>query len=349
MRGVVCGALALALLCPPSAARATDTPSTVLSWSAPSACPNEAAAIAQIERYLQQPLGASRKQKLAVAVAVRTTEKRGFLGEIRVSSALGTHARTLENQNCAKLTEAIALVIALAIDPDAAKSASPSSAPRDEDAWPKRVAPRPHTEAGPATKANPTTESDQATGVASSPDDRKRQTSKEMDYSATLVGLAGVGDLPGFGVGAGARVGFRKGRFQMLVNGHYWFPRFEAVRSTPSVGVELDVIAVSVKPCWLPISESMTLALCAGPEVGNVRGTGVGLENERTRTDLWVAFQAELSLSWQLTRSVSAVVGAEFGRALRSPRFGVILNGEEHEVFASGSWDGRAFLGIGVF
>src|SRR5262245_300757 len=95
-----------------SPARA-DSP-LVLVWQAPDECPSGPGVTRAVERLITKPPALA----LPATVVVRKRDER-FTAEIRTSGG----SRHLEGESCRAVGEAVAMVLALAIDPDATPNA----------------------------------------------------------------------------------------------------------------------------------------------------------------------------------------------------------------------------------
>lgn len=135
--------LLLTLGSAPVVAHAADAPSRVsLRWNAPDDCPDDAALVQAVEGVLGQPLTASREQQLAISVNVLGGSG-GYSAKLSFKGPQGSQERFLEHPECGKLTEAVALLVALAIDPERVKARQPQVGPTPEAAptKPEPVAP----------------------------------------------------------------------------------------------------------------------------------------------------------------------------------------------------------------
>jgi hypothetical protein len=355
-------AIASGALAPLRVARA-ESPSTELAWSAPSVCPEEAVVRADVERYLGQALGARRDQKLRIEGVVKEDPRAGFTVTLRVTSARGTQRRELANADCTKLSEAAALVVALAIDPKLVvptaanpglEKPSDGEEPPRPPSEPAEPLERPPTEAPVATP--PATEPPVTTGPPALRVDREHtrsgasgsRPSSSWSFSAAFTGLAGGGPLPGVALGLGARLSAGREWFRLALHGSYFFPRSEPVSMAPSSAVELDLFRAGVSVCGAPITGSIVLSACVGPTLGDLRGSGARLDNERTRHDRWSAVLGELTLAHLSSSGLMTLAGLEAGYAIEAPRFGILQNGRETEVFRASDWVAGAFLGIGL-
>jgi hypothetical protein len=113
----------------PSWAQGGPAPAVVIAWTAPPGCPGVDEVTADIERILGRPLAGT-----AVTIQAHATVTMDGSGTFRLhletTEQDGTHARDLEGRTCANVARATALIIALAVDPEAGtRSASAPTAP----------------------------------------------------------------------------------------------------------------------------------------------------------------------------------------------------------------------------
>jgi hypothetical protein len=352
MRGAFGTAVALTLgaLTPQEArAEAPHGASLWAAWEAPPECPQEAAFVAQIESFLGTPLNARGDRQLEIVGRVRTEEARGFVVKLRVHASRRTQERELAHRDCSELTEAAALIVALAIDPQVvvqkpipkpalppateAAVTPPSRETAVVRAEPAAAIPR---RAAPATAA-----SSVATPPVAEP--------ATLRYSLSALGLFGTGVLPDVGAGTGIHATLGPRRFRMAAEGAYWLSRFRALEGRAGAGVELGTWSVALRGCGIPVTGDVTLSLCVGPVVGDMYGTGSGLSNPRTVHDHWSAVSAETSVALASRAGVMTLVGLEVQKTLETPRFGAIVDGREHQLFEANAWVVNAFIGLGVF
>jgi hypothetical protein len=338
----------LGVITPAFTAFGETSPSTELSWSAPSTCPGEDALRAEVERMLGQTLAARRDQKLRIEGSVRGDARTGFAAALRVTSARGTQTRQLSNADCAKLTEAAALVIALAIDP---KLVVPPTvaAPAGTGAEDGMRVPNGAPTTEPAKAAATTTESpsNERSNAAAASAETAADSGSFWRFSGAAIGLVSGGALPGAAFGAGARLSAGSGPFGVLVHGAYFFPKLEPVPETAASGIELDLWRVGAAVCGVPIAGTLTLTGCVGPVVGSMSGSGTGVDQASTESDRWSALLAEGTLSYVSNVGLTAIIGAEVGPALERPRFGLTLDGDDVELFRASGWVASGFLGVG--
>jgi hypothetical protein len=315
-----------------------ESPVGIVAWSAPSQCPAPAEFQAQVERFLRQPLSARRDQSFSVTGDVSADGVGAFRLELRTSTAAGQQTRTLSHRDCKELTEAGALVTALAIDPNLVVD-SPSTGTFPVSAEP--AAPAPPTArastpepVAPAT-ARPTSDRAAPRGIS------------EWHPSLLALGLTGNSVLPGVGHGLGARVAAGRGAWRLTLRGANWFERFEPVRDAAASGITLSAWSLGLRACAVPVASQFSLWACLGADAGQLRGQGRDLDRARTAKEPWASLNAELNLVYASPTGLMTQLGFEFGKTLEAPRFGIAQNGQGVDVFEANEWLALASLGFG--
>jgi hypothetical protein len=334
-------AFGVAFFCATPRAAAEDA--LELSWKAPAECPQEEAFKQEVEHFLGQGLESRRDQEIVIlAVATRNDEK-AFSVRLNIATAAGIQRRVLTHEDCAELTEAAALVAALAIDPTLTAKA-PAAPPQPVEEAPPPAAPA--EEPTPAPEPSP---------IAPPPAPPQQEESKipnddstDIRLSLGLLGFIGVGALPEAGPGAAADIAVDTGPLRFVARGSYWFPRFAAVEGASGPGVDVDLWSAGARACWISRWDRVELASCLGPELGDLRGTGVDVENSRTRHARVSALMVGASLAYQPRPGTRALLGFELGKTLESPPFGIVVDGRPVTAFEPEPWIARVLLGLGV-
>ncbi|HEY3257141.1 MAG TPA: hypothetical protein VGJ91_24455 [Polyangiaceae bacterium] len=331
----------------PSALYAQDSrPLAVVSLRAdlPEDCADDAQLVHRIEALLGRDLAESTAEPLRVRVSVVGDRNRGYAAEISFSSSHGDDRRRLEHPNCNKLIEAVALVIALAVDPDAVhaterhnQTGEPPAAPGASKPPSAAVElPRASLVPGPTAAASTRAiEAEPARADASTP------------LRGLRLGLAGAlagGALPALGEGLQATVGFQRSSLRGELIGRYWAPRAQAVPIAPQASMELDLATLGVRMCWLPLARDWSVAVCAGADSGDLRGTGNGLDAARTTHARYSDLTGGVRVSYSRWR-LAPEGGFEAAGAIERPGFGVRENGLPRETYRPASWGLVAFLG----
>lgn len=335
------------------AASAHADSAVALVWQAPLECPSQAALVAQTESFLGRRLDAPGGRALELAGQVRADAARGFVAQLRLKTSRGTQERELSHRDCAELTEAAALIVALAIDPRLVLPEKPKAEPPPPPAAPAPAgepAPPPSEPVADPPVVAPPPPPALVTAVVRQREREPRSEPKPLRFSLSALGLFGSSVLPGAGIGAGAQAALGPERFRLALQGAYWLSRFHAMDSVDGPGVELGTWSIALKGCGLPRTGDVAVALCFGPVVGDMYGTGSGgLTNARTVHDHWSALAAEASVSVSSSTGVTTLLGVELQKTLEAPRFGITTPGGERELFEARSWAINGFIGLGVF
>lgn len=325
-----------------------ETPKLPATWRAPSSCPQEPAFFLELEGFLGRGLSALDDPKLDIVGEVQAAGSE-YVAELRIKTKLGSQRRELVHRDCAELTEAAALVAALAIDPNLVVAASKREEPTVVSAPPTAEPdPEPEAKRPPASPIllEPPTSPSLPTRDAPEP----ARPSRSLHPSVAVLGLVGNAVLPGAGAGMGVFGALAPGRFRLAARASYWFPRFQGVAGAPGPGIELGALGVGLKACGLPLMGDVTLAACLGPELGDMYGTGNSLlSNARTVHNRWSALSAELNVTIRSSSGLTSLFGLELGKTLEAPRYGVRVDGEDRDVFEVPAWTLNGYVGLGLF
>jgi hypothetical protein len=308
--------LVAALFALPAAAQVGRAESRIF-WTAPAGCPDQAEVVREVERFLRQPLAEARVPETSIEGRVSSLGA-SYRLVLDFSTRGVRRQRQLEHDDCAKLTEAAALVMAMAIDPERMKLAETDSPLPQASALPP-----------PAPSSAPPVEP------------VRSAESRAVVWSARVTGLAQAGALPGIGPGIRGTLALEPlPSLRFEGGGGYWFATSESL--VRGARADFRMWSAVVRACSVH-DVRWELGLCAGPEVGQMTGTGQGLQARTTATDWWGAFMIGLWGGPGLGRRLDLVVGIEAGASLVRPRFGVEGLGQ---VFRPAPWVGRAGLGV---
>jgi hypothetical protein len=114
--------LVVAIVCMvlPSGARAEGRTSFSVTFDAPESCPSKRDFVSEIQRRSKKAVPVGPAESPAVVVSVRIDpKKRPFVGRLELTAGVSFKERTVTDRRCADVVSAIALVTALAIDPEA--------------------------------------------------------------------------------------------------------------------------------------------------------------------------------------------------------------------------------------
>lgn len=233
----------------------------VLSWPSMPACPEASWVEQRIRERLGRPLDDRAFRSLEASAAILTKEHGWTLIlHLRQDDRDGT--REMSASNCVDLGEAAALVVALAIDPNAAAQAQtqPPDAPSND------AAPRPSDDA-----------SNDEEPARPQPSPKPKPATPNPRPVRAYVGLMlDVGSLPSSSVGPVAAIGYQWRRYRAELAGTWLPPR----ASSGEVGrVTVSMWAIAPTGCAELFGRTMlVLSTCASFELGRSVGKGRQLQ-----------------------------------------------------------------------
>ncbi|MCB9714808.1 MAG: hypothetical protein H6712_13155 [Myxococcales bacterium] len=242
--------------------------------------------------------------------------------------------RTLRGHDCATLTEAVALVVAVQLDAMAVADAIPLRAEVDA-LEPERV-PEPTPEPPATTSPPPATAPRPAVleGPASETP-RRPQPRPRVQLGAALAGELGI--LPRGGASLELSAGAAWPRARLLASGLASVGPGEVTQALPSVGGRFALLAGVARACGVVGRSRFELPLCGALELGDLRGRGTGLERPRTVNTAWVAVAAGARPQWRLGRHAYLGGLVDLVVPLVRQRFGIPEAGLVHLVPAVGA------------
>jgi hypothetical protein len=270
----------------------TELPPIDITWEAPAECPGISAELAAIERLLGRPLDAARDGKVSARGQVRRTEDGSW--ELRAVLEAGGHVETetMVAKRCQALGDAMALKIALAIDPFA-----PMSPPR------------------PAA-----TESD-VPAATSSPANVASER-RAVHWGLRFAGGIGVGPLPGATPNVGLYGSLQLPRFRFELGGEAHWSGVARYDALPTVGADTSAFIGGARACFAPYSSAWGAThLCAGLDGGVLHAQGFGLETSTSATKPWGALFIGSAMQLRLTARLSVWLEADGLLTVLKPEF----------------------------
>ncbi|WP_437721377.1 hypothetical protein [Sorangium sp. So ce861] len=333
----------------PGAARAGDRP-FALQWTAPAGCPEGAAVEAEITRLLGDqsppPSGALR------AVGTIAPAGSGFELHIELSRDGWSSARTVRGATCGALADAGALIVAMAIDPEAAaRSGAAATGDRSiAGARPARPAPEPPAAAARAAEPAPPRVPPSAAPLTRA---RARPTDGSVERAPLLrIGLGGMTDLGTMQRLTGAIepwAGVVVGPVRLEAAASFWPGRRAESAAKARAGGTVDLVAGSLTACALlpPLERAVRPHFevgvpCAGFELGRMHAEGYGVSDPGEGSGLWAALRSGAAASWVVAPWVRLRLRLEAVVPLERPRFVLEGVGEVHEPSVAA----RAALGL---
>jgi len=280
--------------------------------------------------------------------------------EIKTKSSLDR--RSLEGASCSVLADAAALLIAIAVDPVAVTErvaavtwrSTPAS---DVDRGVPEPPPLPEPEPAAAEPAEEAAEPaaddpDGRFGPPPGPDATATRARRprarrpiQARFAARPWGGGSFGVLPSFGGTIGATAAAIIAWARVELGGGYWFGGDELLSDPAGVGGSFDLWALALRGCGTPSVGAVEFPLCAGVEMGAMRGQGTGVDRTREGSSLWAGLQLAPSVAWAPIPRLAVWASPEVVVALRRPRFHI--DGLGH-VFRAGPAGLRLLAGLEV-
>jgi hypothetical protein len=316
-----------------------------LRWLAPDSCPNAAGITQRLEQQLGHPLDSAPSPVVASAVVSRQKDGR-FRVELETVVRAEVRDRTLEGTSCDSLADAVAVVLAFLIDPDAAAahsaaaakeplrsestaaSSEPLAAPSQSVASPAQpeTAPiAPSTPAPQASSPQSNQPSAQNAGAAASSGPTAAPTAGPSPgppwFTRTLVGVDS-GALPAATLFAGIALGRAFGPFSLELSGLGFVPRERVVSNVPVArGGNFQLWALGAAAGYRVFARGVELAPFLGVESGTVEGTGFGVAEPKQGKGLWLAATAALQARYRLLPWLGAEAGLGAALPFTRPQY----------------------------
>lgn len=281
-------AAALACLAAPAEARAAD-----FEWTAPPACPSRESVLDAVTRAL----GSSTTADVGALRARAVVESTGSGFRVRLSTPSGE--RALDADTCDQLAEAVALILALAIEP------ARGAAPKEERVAPAEVARDARSE-------------------------RPVGSAGRAPLLALGAGqLADVGTLPGAAIGAEIFAGIRVPPLRVEVAGAFWAPQRESVGSS-NAGGELTLLSGVAHGCLLPVLGRFELGGCIGAGVDSMSATAFGPIVASRGSGAWAVVAGEARVGVSLLPWLALHAGLGLHVPVTRPSFVIEGVGQVH-------------------
>ena len=309
-----------------------------LEWSAPGGCPNAVEVVERIEGLLGARVTDLAPEPIVARGTVRQLEPLRYGLELETQQKGQRFARSMQAPSCAELSDAGALVLALAIDPALAerraRAAAEGSAPETSALPAESPAAQATPEPPPVAPVAPV--APEAKPLTPPRDERppvEPTGTAKRDWSAHMGLLADVGTIStdvAFGMRAGAGLGVGIFRGELGIS---WLPPVRTVTAVePERGGDIDFVAADLDGCIFPYRGRVEVLGCATFELGRLHGVGFGTEVESSGSALWYALGANGRIRYKAAESVTAVAGAGFVMGLQDVEFTLENVGVVHRV-----------------
>lgn len=324
-----------------------------LTWQAPEGCPTRDAWLSSLRSRVDEAAWNEAAPKLRASVRIDTTET-GYALQLDTELDGATGQRRIEAASCAELVEASALIVAFAIDPEAAGRTASAAPVVASDGAPAVVTPVEGSSvalapiaAAPAEAAAP----EPAPAEAVRPVPRVEPRAKGFDRErppehvravvrprsqlfVRPLALLDIGTLPALGVGPSLAVGLRIRRISLELGVSYLPAQLIIEATADRIIGELRWLAGSAGACYsLFPDQRLDAAPCVRMELGRLWGRGRNLEADMISAGAtWLALLAGAQVSYEIWRGLAVNLEVAAGLPLLASAFRVDAVGEVHET-----------------
>lgn len=286
--------VAIALLGATTAARAqapAPTPLPLdLTWDVPAGCPDASTVERRVQQILQGPPPSDTR---VVAIAtIRSVGPERFQLSLSLRTADVEETRTIDAATCSALSEASAVVIALAIDPSRDTASPPPAAP------PAAPPPPPALPAPPPARP------------------------RALRFLAFgLGGVLGSGTLPSVGAGVTASGALRLQRFRAGVLATLWFRQHPVFDATSGAGASFDMVELGAFGGYLVPIGRFAVGPALDLEATYLRVEGTGIRAPRASWSSWPTVVLGARGEARLTPWLGLFARADMVLAIDPPSF----------------------------
>lgn len=288
-------------------------PAVELRWNGPAGCPDAAQVRSRLAEYLGQTSGSDEPAR--VDAEVRRLDDGAWELTLRFEDRPEA-PRVLTNTTCEGLAEAAVVVVAIAVAPAAVEAGVEQPEPEPEPTEPPRSA--------------------AADGHAA------------RRVRLALAALAGVGFGPvPVGVALAPSIAVTARRWRVGLAAVYEPTRSLRLADLPTSGSDLMHWALGPEACWLaPLRPSVSIPLCGGLELGQLRASPVELVDGQRQRTLWAAGIVTAGLRLRLHERVAAWLVPSAVITFTPSR--VVVEGEPLPLFRTAPVGVRGLAGLEV-
>ena len=305
-----------------------------LTWQGPEACSGASQTLTQI-RQMCRSFGASgTPARVTVSVQVQPQDQGRWAVHVTTISSELTGDRLLVADSCDEARRAVALLVALMINPNAHFTTSePLVQPAAPKAPDHEAAAQTQREEKPVAATQPPT-SLKGDGIAA-------RTMPRGFVGAHLV--ADEGTLPAVSVGGRLALGVEGSLWALAARVDAWARQSADFGGLPGAGARFSSYDVELAACGFAVRKgNAALQLCLGPQLHAFHASSYGVSSPGSASKLtWGAF-GEVALRYRFGRGISLRVGLEGLVPLQRPKFVVEDLGQ---VFQQRSVAERVCLG----
>jgi hypothetical protein len=279
-----------------------EPPTLALAWSAADVCPTRAEVLERI-RGQGVEIGEwipDRHDHATLGVGIVISSKQdAWQADVELVDADGRATRSFAASDCQALADAVALIVAVTLDPIAVTKAleartvpaseRPEPEPEPVEPEPEPVEPQPDP-----PLLGPLAESGEP-GIVLSEEDEPVWP-EDLRVGLSIAGGGGYGPTrAGYGL-IGGRLALLGRAWRVELGARWVTPRRITIEGAAG---RFDAWMVEARGCWVPSPGPIEVPVCVGVEVGSVRGQGLPPTPAPTSTRLlWIAPTASVGLAW---------------------------------------------------
>ena len=325
------------------AADRVDAPQLEVQWEGPEDCP-----VADFTDAIGHLLADS-----AVDTALRVEARvevgpGGYVLRTTFDAGAGRGGtRAFEASSCRTVTQAAALALAIAVDPNVldrlvAPEPEPDSQPEPEPP----VADEPFLPEAPDPPSEPVAPAPEPGPQPSPSQFRTADHELAAPRWRPFLGIAGLidaGAIPGPGGGLTGTLGaFRRG-LRGELTGSYRFDTRSAAANEPAVGGRFAAWTLGIRACGVPRAGAVEFPLCVGMDAGQTIARATGLDQSQPHRQPWLAGVVAGGLAWPVRPWLALTARASL--AVPVLRYDFVVDGAG-TVHTMGAVQGRGLLGL---
>jgi hypothetical protein len=330
-RWVGFGCASFAAFAWPAVAAAEEPAISTLSliWSTAPSCPDREAVLLRVRSLLGSSPATS--EPIGAAGVITAVPSGGYSLELETTQLGQTHRRTLAAPTCEELSDAGALIVALAVDPKLVVSeSSPLAAPpepspsqstasAEPSVTPHPVAPPPPDPAPPAAPPRPAPQ-------------RPRAAATPLELRASVGGLGDAGTLSRPAAGVGLGVGLARETLRLEALGAFLPPVRRVIAEAPERGGNMMLVAGGLRGCVTPIETPFETSGCVGFEAGALFAESFGATaQDGSGRSGWFAGRAGVTNRLALTPVLALALDLEALIPATRPEFLIEPTGVVHQ------------------
>lgn len=280
-----------------------------IEWNAPPECP----APAELRASVVQLLGGERTREPVRAEATVVREGEGYAAQLVLAVGEQRSERRLEASGCAALADAVAVVVAVTVDPvqlldeEREHVEVPEAEPIAEPIAAPIVAPIDVPEIPSAVVSAPTVE---------------RARVRAPGVHVRVFGGPDYGATPKITGAIGGAIGLRGRWWRAELDGSFAFARTTSLTMPEDFTAKISRWSIGARGCGVPTRGRIEVPLCAAIEAGQIVGSGTGETiHPQTERRPWIAAVVGPALAISVVPRLAILVGADLVVPLWRARF----------------------------